>query len=81
MLNKLARWWLVRNGCTILPPSFLGVVVGGATAAVRTNKEISVVLTAPLGVSEIIALNHSLVIAEVIEGENIAGQVKGIIQG
>lgn len=56
MITKLALWWLTRQGCYVVRPGFLGLVLGHCVAK-REGSNVSVVL--PFGGAKIVALNNS----------------------
>lgn len=62
MLTRLAKWWLERRGHVVIEQPFFGLAIGCGEAVFHSECDATVRLTAPLGVSHLIALNHSIVV-------------------
>lgn len=57
MITKFAFWWLARQGCYIVRPGFLGLVLGHCVAEKEGS---NVKVTLPYGNAQMIAWNNSL---------------------
>jgi hypothetical protein len=60
LANKLARWWLERQGCHVVRPGAVEMVLSGYFSAVQ-NKDGSYRVYPPFPHTFVVALNHSVV--------------------